>query len=169
MMKPLALALLLATLSAATGAAAPPAAGQTATESAEALTIRALRLAYNQALAERRAADLTGFTVPGIVVMGSSGKLTIGSEQVRDGYAGTEFLDQAFIAYDRQPDAIEISANGRFAIERGHWRGRFRDGQGGETGNKGLYQAGWLKQNSVWRVRSEHYLRLTCASESDCP
>lgn len=163
------LALLLATMAGPIAAATPPPPGKTASESAEAQVVRALRLAYNQALAERRTGDLTGFMVPSAVLMGSSGKLTVGAEKIRDGYAGTEFLDREFIAYDRQPDSIEISANGRFALERGHWRGRYHDGKDGETGNTGLYQAGWLKQDGTWRLRSEHYLRLTCASESDCP
>ena len=152
----------LALLALATAAAAQPVDDDVA-------AVRARRLAYNQALAERRAADLPGFMMPGFVQLSSNGNLTVGAEKIRDGYAGAEFRDPAFIAYDRQPDSIQISANGRFAIERGHWRGRFRDGKGGETGNSGLYQAGWLKQDGVWRVRTEHYLRLTCASESDCP
>lgn len=135
----------------------------------EAAVVRARRLAYNQAIAGRRASDMPGFVTPGFVQLSSNGAITIGADKVQALYAGQEFRDPAFIAYDRQPDSVAISANGRFAIERGHWRGRFRDGKGGETGNTGLYQAGWLKEGGVWRVRTESYVRLTCASESDCP
>jgi ketosteroid isomerase-like protein len=152
----------LALLALATAAVAQPAHD-------DAANVRTRRLAYNLALSERRAADLMAFMMPGHVVMGSSGSLKVGAPQVRDSYVSDEFRDPAFIAYDRQPDSIQISANGRFALERGHWRGRFRDGKGAETGNTGLYQAGWLKQDGVWRLRTEHYLRITCANEANCP
>jgi ketosteroid isomerase-like protein len=162
------LALALAALAVPAGAAPPPP-RPPASESAEAQTVRARRLAYNKAIADRSAEAMAGFLTPGFVQLSSNGAITIGSDQVRARYAKEEFNNPAFIEYDRQPDTVAISANSRFAIERGHWRGRFRDGKGGETGNTGLYQAVWIKQDGVWRVRTESYGRLTCASESDCP
>lgn len=162
---PLVLLVMLAT----PATAGPPAAAPAAARDAEAAVVRARRLAYNHAIADRSAAAMAGFLVPGMVQLSSNGAITIGAENVRKIYVGDEFLNPAFIAYDRQPDRIAISANGRFAIERGHWRGRFRDGKGGETGNTGLYQAVWIKQDGIWRIRTESYGRLTCANESDCP
>lgn len=64
-------------------------------------------------------------------------------------YAGTEFKDPAFIAYDRRPDTVEISADCRRAVERGQWRARFRLPDGGEIGAAGLYQAGWTQLDSA--------------------
>ena len=64
---------------------------------------------------------------------------------------------------------VAISDNGRFAVERGHWRGRFHQADGGIAGNSGLHQAGWIKRGGVWLIRTESYIRLHCLSESDCP
>jgi ketosteroid isomerase-like protein len=163
------LAIMLLIAAVAAPATAAPAAPQTSARTAEADTVRARRLAYNQAIAGRHPEAMADFLTPGFVQMSSNGVITIGSDKVRARYDAEEFGNPAFIGYDRQPDTVAISANGRFAIERGHWRGRFRTATGGETGNTGLYQAIWIKQDGVWRLRSESYGRLTCASESDCP
>ena len=37
------------------------------------------------------------------------------------------------------------------------------------NGNTGLYQAGWIKRQGVWLIRTESYVRLHCADENDCP
>ncbi len=169
MLPRLALTLLCAAMAAPMLAAPAQPSAQSAAQDAEAGAVRARRLAYNRAIADRSAEAMAGFLTPGFVELASNGAITIGSDKVRARYADDQFKNPAFIEFDRQPDTVAISANGRFAIERGHWRGRFRDGKGGETGNTGLYQAVWIKQDGVWRVRSESYGRLTCASESECP
>ena len=138
------------------------------TETDDVAAIRARRIAYNETIASRQAAAMTDFVTQGFVQLSSTGALVVGAEKVRDSYAMMEFSDPTFIAYYRKPDSITVSANGRFAVERGHWRGRFRDGRGGETGNTGMYQAGWIRQDGVWRVRTEHYVKLTCANPADC-
>lgn len=168
MLQLLTLALLLAVF-AAPAAIALPATDQEAIETTEAEAVRGRRLAYNRVIADRRPDAMADFLTPGFVQLSSNGAITIGADNVRARYADEEFRNPAFIAYDRQPDTVAISANGRFAIERGHWRSRFRDAKGGETGNTGLYQAIWIRQDGVWRIRTESYGRLTCASESDCP
>lgn len=140
-------------------AAAPPA--------DDVATIRAARLAYNAVIAGRQADRFPDFVAGDVVQLSSNGAIVTGAAPLAASYAGREFQDPAFIAYDRQPDTIEVAPNGRFAVERGHWRGRFRTAGGGETGNRGLYQAGWVRTPAGWRIRTEAYVKLVCATP-DC-
>jgi ketosteroid isomerase-like protein len=160
--QPLALALITPSLIAA--AAPAPEAAQSDVEA-----VRARRAAYVAAMQARRADLIGDFLAPEMVQLASSGAMEVGRDAIVKSYAETEFRDPAFIVYERIPDTIEISDNGRFAVERGHWRGLYRRDGKVETGNTGLYQAGWIKRDGVWRVRTESYVRLHCADERDCP
>ncbi|MCA3255465.1 MAG: nuclear transport factor 2 family protein [Alphaproteobacteria bacterium] len=135
----------------------------------DAAQVRERRLAYGAAISARQAEAMRGFLAADMVQLSSNGQMQAGRDTVVASYAAAEFVDPSFIAYERIPDTVDISANGRFAVERGHWRGRFRQPDGSITGNSGLYQAGWIKRDGVWLIRTESYVRLTCASESDCP
>jgi ketosteroid isomerase-like protein len=137
--------------------------------SPEAEAVRARRAAYVAAMQARRADLIGDFLAPEMVQLASSGAMEVGRDAVVKSYAETEFKDPAFLVYERVPDTIEISENGRFAVERGHWRALSRRDGKIVTGNSGLYQAGWIKRDGVWRVRTESYTRLRCASEDDCP
>ena len=73
-----------------------------------------------------------------------------------------EFQDPAFIAYDRRTDWVEVSSDGRLAVERGRWAARHR-GQGGDVLRAcGAYQAGWVRTDDRWRVQTEAYVDLGC-------
>jgi ketosteroid isomerase-like protein len=130
--------------------------------------IRDLRLGYNHAIELREAGAFVKFLSPTFVEMDSTGAVTIGGKTVADSYAAAEFKDPTFIAYDRHPDTIDVAQNRRFAVERGHWRARFRDPNGAEVGASGLYQAGWVRIDGDWRIQSEAYVRLTCRREPVC-
>jgi len=135
----------------------------------DAAQVRERRLAYGAAIAARQPDRMRDVIAADMVQLSSNGQVQAGRDAIVASYAASEFTDPAFIAYERIPDSVDISANGRFAVERGHWRGRFRQPDGTVTGNSGLYQAGWIKRDGVWLIRTESYVRLTCASESDCP
>jgi ketosteroid isomerase-like protein len=130
--------------------------------------IRERRLAYAEAMRARNPDRMHDFLAQDIVQLSSNGETMIGRDAVLRSYSKHEFLDPSFVVYERLPDTIDISENGRIAIERGHWRGRFHNG-GAITGNSGLYQAGWVKRDGVWLIRTESYVRLHCANEKDCP
>lgn len=131
--------------------------------------VRERRLAYNAAIMARQPSAMRAFLAEDMVQLSSNGQTTIGREAVVQGYEANEFRNPNFIAYDRQPQSVVISENRRFAIERGRWNGRFRQAGGRIAGNWGLYQAGWIKRDGTWLVRTESYIRLKCADESDCP
>ncbi len=133
-----------------------------------AASIRALRLQYNHAIESRDPGAFAKFLSPTFVELTSSGEVTRGAKAVADSYADTEFKDPTFIAYDRRPDTIDVARSGRFAVERGHWRARFRAPGGGEAGATGLYQAGWIKMGDGWRIRTEAYAQMTCKREPAC-
>ena len=155
---------LAAILAVLTLGAAPVAAPATS----DADTIRALRLEYNHVIEARDAAAFSKFLSPTFSEMISTGEVVTGAKAVADSYAVAEFNDPAFIAYDRQPDTIVVAVNGRFAVERGHWRARFRDPGGAEVGATGLYQAGWVHMSDGWRIQTESYVPLTCKREPVC-
>lgn len=131
--------------------------------------VRERRLAYTAAIESRRADLMRSYLTPEMVQLSSNGESFIGQDAVVLTYSKHEFIDPSFIVYDRIPDTIDISENGRFAVERGHWTGRFRQTDGSVTGNSGLYQAGWIKRDGTWFIRTESYVRLHCADEEDCP
>ena len=131
--------------------------------------IRERRLAYTAAIQARQPDLMRRFLAEDMVQLSSNGEVIAGRETVVQSYSEHEFRNPAFIVYERTPDTVAISDNGRFAIERGHWRGRFRLPSGRITGNSGLYQAGWIKRGGVWLIRTESYVRLHCADENDCP
>jgi len=131
--------------------------------------IRERRLAYTEAIHARRPDLMRGFLARDMVQLSSDGEITIGRDAVVQAYSNREFRDPSFIVYERLPDTVDISDNGRFAVERGHWRGQFHRAGGKITGNSGLYQSGWIKRDGVWWIRTESYVRLRCANEKDCP
>lgn len=131
--------------------------------------VRDRRLAYTAAIQARRPDLMRGYLAPEMVQLSRNGDTQIGRDAVVLTYTQHEFLDSSFIVYDRNPDTVDISENGRFAVERGHWRGRFRRRDRSVTGNSGLYQASWIKRDGTWLIRTESYVRLHCADESDCP
>ena len=131
--------------------------------------IRDRRLAYSAAIEARQPDVMRRFLAEDMVQLSSTAEVIAGRESVIQSYSEHEFRNPAFVAYERTPDTVAISDNGRFAIERGHWRGRIRPPGGKITGNSGLYQAGWIKREGVWLIRTESYVRLHCADENDCP
>jgi len=139
-----------------------------ASGSTDADTIRALRLAYNRAIEARDAAAFAKVLSPTVSEMISTGEVVTGATAVAESYAAIEFKDPTFIAYDRQPDTVEVSPNGRFAAERGHWRARYRAADGSEVSGSGVYQAGWIRTGAGWRIQTEAYVQFTCKREPDC-
>lgn len=131
--------------------------------------IRERRLAYTAAIEARQPDVMRRFLAEDMVQLSSTAEVIAGRETVIQSYSEHEFRNPAFVAYERTPDTVAISDNGRFAIERGHWRGQFRLPNGRISGNSGLYQAGWIKREGVWLIRTESYVRLHCADEKDCP
>jgi hypothetical protein len=131
--------------------------------------LRARRLAYSAAIEARRGDLMRNFIASDMVQLSSSGDTAIGADAIVKSYSTQEFIDPTFIAYERIPDTITIADNHRFAVERGHWRGRFRLPNGTVDGNSGLYQAGWIKRTGIWWIRTESYVRLHCTNERDCP
>lgn len=134
----------------------------------ERAVIKSLRAEYNAAIAMRRPELFARVLSREFVQLSSDGTTVNGIDAVMQDYQKIEFSDPSFIAYDRQPDEIIVSGDSRFAVERGHWRGRFRLPAGGETGNAGLYQAGWFNDGKGWKLRTEAFVKLTCADPVQC-
>lgn len=130
--------------------------------------IRALRRANNAAIAARDTAAAMAAMAPGIVLVDSAGAVYVGAKPLTDDYAAHEFRDPSFIAYDRVTDRVEVSAKGRFAAEYGHWTGRHRRPDGGETQTTGVYLSEWVKVDGAWKIQTESYVGLGCGQMTTC-
>ena len=170
------LALLLLAQPAAQAGAAPAksaakaqAAGpKVAAERYDAAVIRARRKDYNAAIAARRGAVMATFLTENMAEMTSDAEVNKGRSVVIADYERVEFKDPAFVGYDRQTDTVTIDPGGTVAAERGHWHGQFRAADGRIVGNSGVYQAGWIKQNGIWLIRTEAYMQTTCPTKAGC-
>ena len=94
---------------------------------------------------------MANFIAEDMVQLSSNGDMVVGGKEIIKSYSEHEFRNPDFVSYERTPDTVSISDNGRFGVERGHWRGRFRVTGGAVTGNAGLYQAGWIKFSTACR------------------
>ncbi|MDM4765903.1 nuclear transport factor 2 family protein [Pelomonas sp. SE-A7] len=118
--------------------------------------IRAKRLAYNDAIAERRIEGFAAVLAPDMVEVTSNGTVTRGVKDMAQGYADQEFKNPDFVRYERLPASIEISPNQQVAVERGRWRALNRQGMT----RSGVYQAGWVRAADGWRIKTEAYVSL---------
>lgn len=130
--------------------------------------IRAARAAYGAAIDAHAPERFGAVLHRDFVQIGSGGSTIAGAATVAASYAANEFKDPAFITYERVPEAIEVSPNGTLAMERGHWQAKLRNPAGGVEGNAGAYQAGWVREDGRWQLRTEAYVKLTCAAITPC-
>ena len=130
--------------------------------------IRARRKDYNEAISARRGEVMATFLTENMAEMTSDGSVNKGRTVVIADYERVEFKDPAFVGYDRQTDSVVVDPSGTVAAERGHWHGQFRTADGQVVGNSGVYQAGWIKQNGVWLIRTEAYVQTTCSAKTGC-
>ena len=122
--------------------------------------ISSRRFAYN-AMIQCRVNNFSEYLNEDVVQVTSSGMILTGLGNVTNDYVLDDYVNDAFIAYERLPDTIHVSSKGNQACERGHWRARFRgDSEGVEVGGTGLYHAEWRKVNDVWKIKAELYTRL---------
>ena len=124
--------------------------------------IRELRIQYNDTIQRRDLEGFAKFLSPTFAELLSSGDITTGAGAVAASYGAIEFQDPLFIAYDRRTDSVEFSSTGSLAIERGHWVARYRGPRGEELRGCGGYQAGWVRDDSSWRIQTEAYVELSC-------
>ncbi|UFH53129.1 YybH family protein [Spirosoma sp. KNUC1025] len=136
------------------------------TESADAATIRALRVQSNQAIQNRDLAAFGQTMLPDIEVTRGSGSHVSGRDSVLASVA-VQFSDSAFLGYVRTTDRIELSTTGPLAAEHGHWIGRFQRTDGIQT-ITGSYLSMWHKTGAGWKIRSELFVSLACTGSAAC-
>jgi hypothetical protein len=128
--------------------------------------ILAVRDLSNKALADHDIDRLEGTWLPNLHVTASNGEVIPSGEEMRRLFSES-FSDPDFITYTRTPDEVSLSPGKRYAAERGHWIGRWRN-EGGEKSVEGIYLAQWHRTESGWRIRSELFVALSCVGSDDC-
>lgn len=121
------------------------------------VTIRALRLENNHAIASHNIALMRKSWTKNIRLIESDGTVYSGSASLAQSYADIEFKNAAFIAYARRPLNITISADGAQAAEYGKWT---EIKKGPKRSHSGTYFASWRKYRGVWKIVYEAYVSL---------
>lgn len=120
-------------------------------------TIRSLRLENNRAIESHSVRLMERAWTPTIRLIVSDGTVYSGAGPLAASYAGTEFKDPNFVAYDRRPISITISADGRRAAEYGAWKAHYKTPK---KAGSGTYLASWRKFGGVWKIVYEAYVTL---------
>ncbi len=129
-------------------------------EANDAFLINSRRFSYNTMI-QNRVNNFSEYLHEDVIQVASSGMILTGLDNVANDYVLDDYVNDAFIAYERIPDVVHVSSTGNQACERGNWRARFKgDSEGVEIGGRGLYQAEWRKVNEVWKIKAELYTRL---------
>jgi ketosteroid isomerase-like protein len=120
-------------------------------------TIRAARVAQNQAIAAGALDSAATFWVSDVAVTAGLGAILQGRESYKQAFA-----HDAGFRYDRSTATIVVSSNWPLAWEQGTWAG-FRNGVVPPV-IQGSYSAMWIKDGGRWRIRSELFVAMECAS-----
>jgi ketosteroid isomerase-like protein len=163
-----ALFLSLVPLTAPAAAQEPVAPADASARAKDEAEIRARRIAYNAAIASRRPDLMAGFITENMAEMVSSGDVNKGRTPVIADYEKVEFKDPDFAGYDRRTDSVDVDPSGIVAAERGRWTARVRDSDGQLVQIGGLYQAGWIRQDGAWLIRTESYVMTICRPKAGC-
>lgn len=115
--------------------------------------LRRLRDESNRRIAAHDADGAVAMMADAVMVIPSGGGPIIGKPAVRGAFL-VGFADPDFLTYDRQPERIEIAADGQSATETGRWRGLWKPGSGQPT-LTGPYTARWRQDAGGWVTLSE--------------
>lgn len=128
--------------------------------------IRRLRADFNRAIAAHDLSAAPKFWREDIHVTTGVGRRLSGRDAVRAAFEAI-FADATFIAYNRTPDRVELSASGIRAAESGRWLGQWNKPDGTMEW-RGTYLAVWRKENGQWLIQSELYVSLKCSGGKEC-
>lgn len=85
-----------------------------------------------------------------------NGTMIWGKEMLRQ-YIGS--LPDAGMYWVRTPDEIDVNVELGLGWESGTWKG-FRPEESAEPVTGGKYAAQWIRQNGMWKIKSELFVTL---------
>ena len=127
---------------------------------ADADSIRAARVAQNQAMADGDASRAAEFWTEDVTVRRGLGTPVNGRDAYRQ-LIESDVRNAARLVYERIPAEVEVSAHWPLAFETGLWRGRLGGASGPEVIG-GRYSAQWVRRDDRWLIRSEVFVALHC-------
>lgn len=122
--------------------------------------VRALRHAFNEAIAARQFELFGEFLMTDAETIGSNGTVLHGVEA----YAAAiraRADNPDFVTYLRTPEQVTVGATDGLAAESGAWQGTWRR-DGDETLVTGRYLAQWRRTDAGWRIHAELYVGMEC-------
>lgn len=121
----------------------------------EEAAIRELRARFNAAIAAHDRQRIGECWAADIHVSTSDGEPLLGRAAVQQAFERF-FADPDFVTFLREPERVELSADGRVAAEHGRWTGRWRS----TPAMRGAYLAAWHKSGRRWLLTAELYVPL---------
>jgi len=144
----------LALAASAAAAADPP---DRAARTAE---VRAAEIAFAAAVMENRPEVFAAFLDEEAVFVGGAG-VTRGKAAIVEAWKGFFAAERPY--FEWHPEVVELSGDGTLGLTRGPWTIRFKDKEGKEVEQTGLF-------NSVWRRRADGSWKIVFdAGCSPCP
>ena len=137
-----------------------------AQSSADELTIRRLRAAYNAAIARHDTAGIASVMTSDIVVVTSNSVHTVGREAIVALVAG-QFSARPDVVYERTPSEVRVFEPWGMASEVGQWTGSWTDTDG-KIQVGGRYFAKWRRRNGSWLIESETFVPERCSGGAYC-
>jgi len=132
----------------------------------EAVAIKGLREAFNDAIARHDLSGIAPTLAPGIVVVSSTSQVTRG----REAYVAAleeQFRTRPDVVYRRTSDQVVVADAAGQASESGTWAGSWTEPDGKVTVG-GRYFAKWRAADGAWRIESETYVLERCAGSAYC-
>jgi ketosteroid isomerase-like protein len=136
-----------------------------ASEGEEVETIKAARIAFNEAIARHDIESMQSFLAEDYVATISTGSIDRSRDEHIKSFA-SHFEQFPDVVYVRSPAEVQISEAYPLAIERGTWVGS-RTTDNGPLNNGGEYTAAWKQTENGWLIYSELFVGLYCRGE-DC-
>ena len=130
------------------------------------VAIKALREAFNDAIARHDLSGIRSTLAPDVVVVSSTSAVTRGREAYVAALEG-QFRSRPDVVYRRTPDDVGVFDAWGQASESGTWAGSWTEPDGKVTVG-GRYFAKWRKIAGAWSVETETYVPERCAGSAYC-
>lgn len=121
--------------------------------------VMAARRAQNAAIVAHRLDAIAGYWTEDVTICRALGSQLSGKAGYLKLFEADDPASPDTILYQREPEAVTVSAVWPLAFESGTWSGR-RGGPGGEVIIRGRYSAQWVKRAGHWLIRSEVFVAL---------
>lgn len=121
-------------------------------------TIQETRKLSNRALKAHRLADFLSYFTQDLSITSGNGSVVLGKDSLEN-YLSRVFEEDKDLYFVRTAQRVSVSSTGDRAWEEGKWVGLRPDTLGWQNIG-GQYAAMWVKEEGVWKIKSELFVTL---------